>query len=69
MPPGGVSQTIKVLEHAFEPFFTPKMSEGTGLGLAICQQIIEGHHGSIALDSVPGEGTLIFYKLIRLILE
>ena len=30
---------------------------GSGLGLSICQAIVEAHHGQIAVDSAPGQGT------------
>lgn len=40
----------------FEPFFTTK-SGGSGLGLATVYRIIEAHHGSISVDSVPGKGS------------
>ncbi len=39
----------------FTPYFTTKPS-GTGLGLAIVHQIIEGHGGSIRLESAVGAG-------------
>ena len=32
---------------------------GAGLGLALCQEIAAVHHGSMELDSRPGEGTLV----------
>ncbi len=42
--------------HLFEPFFTTKPT-GTGLGLTITLRIIQKHHGSITVDSQPGQGT------------
>jgi signal transduction histidine kinase len=30
---------------------------GAGLGLAMVRHIVDGHHGSVRLDSVPGEGS------------
>lgn len=49
------------LKDIFKPFFSSKHS-GSGLGLAITRNIIEGHQGSITVESSPGEGTL--YRII-----
>jgi two-component system NtrC family sensor kinase len=46
------------IEKIFEPFYTTK-ERGTGLGLAITRQIIEHHHGEIAIESSPGTGTTV----------
>jgi len=33
-------------------------ADGTGIGLSIAQAIVQAHHGSITVDSVPDEGTV-----------
>lgn len=52
----GVGIAQENLQKIFSPFFTTK-HRGTGLGLAITHSIIEKHHGSISVESVPGQGT------------
>jgi PAS domain S-box-containing protein len=44
------------LARLFEPFFTTK-PQGTGLGLPITRRIIQEHHGAIAVESQPNQGT------------
>ena len=52
----GMSREIR--EHIFEPFFTTRaVGKGTGLGLSISHSIIEEHHGTIEVNSAPGEGS------------
>jgi signal transduction histidine kinase len=54
----GEGMTIDILEHIFEPFFTTRpVGQGTGLGLSITYSIIEEHHGTIDVNSAPGEGS------------
>ena len=50
--------------HIFEPFFTTKpVGKGTGLGLSIAATIVQEHEGSISIDSVPNQGTVVQVEL------
>ncbi len=52
----GIPEEIR--SKIFDPFFTTKeRGQGTGLGLAIVYNIVHSHHGTISLESEPGEGT------------
>ncbi|QJW93883.1 PAS domain-containing sensor histidine kinase [Frigoriglobus tundricola] len=56
----GVGIPVELLGRVFEPFFTTKEEgKGTGLGLAICRRIVQQHHGTLEIDSRPGEGTTV----------
>jgi two-component system, NtrC family, sensor kinase len=47
------------LPLVFEPFFTTKSEgRGTGLGLSIVRGILDALGGTIAVDSIPGQGTM-----------
>ncbi len=54
----GRGMTAEVLERAVEPFFTTKNGH-IGVGLSIANGIWRRHKGTLALRSVPGEGTML----------
>jgi two-component system sensor histidine kinase HydH len=63
----GISQ--ENLSKIFDPFFSTK-DKGSGLGISIVKNIIEGHKGSIWIESKVGDpqgrngtGTKVFIKL------
>ncbi len=48
------------LPHIFKRFYRSRFSQdhqGLGLGLPLSKAIIEAHHGTIEVDSTPGQGT------------
>ena len=51
--------TREVIDHAFEPFFQGEYEnyKGTGLGLALSKELMEFHHGSIAVKSEQRKGS------------
>jgi len=58
----GAGIDAEALGKIFEPFFTTKR-DGTGLGLAITKKIIEGHGGTLSVESAVGKGTTVVVGL------
>lgn len=51
-----------VAAKIFEPLFTTK-TKGTGLGLAVVANMIQGHRGTIRVESEPGHGATFVIEL------
>lgn len=58
----GVGMNKETVENLFVPFYSNK-SNGTGLGMPIAKKIIEGHEGTIDIESHPGTGTEVLIRL------
>lgn len=52
----GCGMSADMKDRIFEPFFTTK-ERGRGLGLAATLGIVEGHGGTLNIESEPGRGT------------
>jgi len=64
----GMGMSGEEQEQAFTKFFRSARSRetaipGAGLGLPVSKTIVEGHGGSISLDSEPGRGTTATFVL------
>ena len=55
----GAGFDASVQPRLLEPFFTTKGDGHTGLGLAMVDGVIQQHHGSVSVDSRPGQGTIV----------
>jgi len=56
------------LPHIFKPFYRGRRAigaeiRGTGVGLSVVRHVVDAHHGSIHVDSRPGDGTIVVVDL------
>lgn len=54
----GSGMEDEALQRAFEPFYSTKPDHG-GIGLAIARSIWRRHRGTISLESLPEQGTVV----------
>jgi len=56
--------TPENLGRIFEPFFTTRsVGQGMGLGLSVAYHLVKRHGGSIAVQSIPGDGAVFSVRL------
>jgi len=58
----GVGIDKRLLTKIFEPLFTTR-ENGIGLGLALTKILVEGHGGTIDVESKVGKGTTFTVSL------
>jgi PAS domain S-box-containing protein len=58
----GTGMTEEVRRRCLDPFYSTKGQQGTGLGLALVQATVARHHGTLTLESEPGQGTAFILK-------
>jgi signal transduction histidine kinase len=63
----GVGMSPEQLARLYEPFnrlgAERSRIEGTGIGLMLCKHMVELMHGTLAIDSMPGRGTVASVEL------
>lgn len=61
----GVGIPADIVARIFDPYFSARAdgSQGTGMGLSICSDIVATYNGTIAVESVVGQGTTFTVSL------
>ncbi|MFQ5536389.1 MAG: PAS domain-containing sensor histidine kinase [Gemmatimonadota bacterium] len=58
----GPGMSPEQIEKALRPFYSTK-PQGTGLGLPLVARILSAHGGGLAIESLPGSGTVVRLSL------
>lgn len=63
----GIGISEQDAQHIFSRFYRADSSrsqtEGYGLGLPIAHKLIKAHHGTLSVESAPGEGSIFTVRL------
>ncbi len=64
----GIGIKPEEIDRVFERFYRggdelTRSVKGSGLGLALARQIVEAHHGTVQVESEPGQGSIFSIRL------
>jgi DNA-binding response OmpR family regulator/two-component sensor histidine kinase len=64
----GIGIDAENLKYIFNPFYQASLSvnkkfQGTGIGLSLVKELVDLHHGNIAVNSEPGKGSEFIVQL------
>jgi signal transduction histidine kinase len=64
----GIGIQRKDQTHIFEKFYRAgdplvHTTKGSGLGLSLVQHVAQAHHGSVSVESAPGQGSKFILKV------
>ncbi len=62
----GIGMSPTTLARLFQPYYTEKEG-GSGIGTVIIKRVVEGHGGSVSVESEKGVGTTFRLRLPRLV--
>lgn len=60
----GIGMSKTTLDRLFQPYYTEKEG-GSGIGTVIVKRVVEGHDGTVVVESEQGVGTIFTLKLPR----
>lgn len=60
----GIGMSRTTLDRLFQPYYTEKEG-GSGIGTVIVRRVVEGHGGSVEVESEQGVGTTFVLKIPR----
>ncbi|MCC7437293.1 MAG: PAS domain-containing protein [Armatimonadetes bacterium] len=60
----GIGMSQQTMEQLFQPFYTERPG-GSGIGTVILKRVVEGHGGSVQVESRQGHGSRFILTILR----